>query len=137
MGRLIAIDYGRVRCGVAVTDVLRITANALETIPTRFIEDFIVSYCSREPVDKIIVGLPLTMKGEESESMQYIKPFVGRLKASLPDIPVEMYDERFTSVLAHRAMIEGGMKKHDRRNKAKVDKIAACIILEDYLEHGK
>ncbi len=134
MGRLVAIDYGRVRCGVAVTDILHITANALETIPTRHIEDFIVNYCQREPVDKIIVGQPRTVKGEDSESMQYIRPFVGKLNASLPDIPVEMYDERFTSVLAHRAMIDGGMKKNERRNKANVDKIAACIILEDYIE---
>lgn len=134
MGRLLAIDFGKARCGVAVSDSLQIIANPLDTIATKEIISFLVSYCQLEQVDKIIVGLPKQMSGEDSESMRYIKPFVGRLKHAIPNIPIEMYDERFTSVLAHRAMIEGGMKKKDRQNKANVDKIAACIILEDYMQ---
>ena len=134
MGRLLAIDFGKARCGVAVSDSLQIIANPLDTVATKEIIPFLVSYCQSEQVDKIIVGLPKQMSGEDSESMRYIKPFVGRLKHAIPNIPIEMYDERFTSVLAHRAMIEGGMKKKDRQNKANVDKIAACIILEDYMQ---
>ncbi len=134
MGRLLAIDFGKARCGVAVSDSLQIIANPLDTVATKEIISFLVSYCQSEQVDKIIVGLPKQMSGEDSESMRYIKPFVGRLKHAIPNIPIEMYDERFTSVLAHRAMIEGGMKKKDRQNKANVDKIAACIILEDYMQ---
>lgn len=134
MGRLLAIDFGKARCGVAVSDSLQIIANPLDTVATKEIFPFLVSYCQSEQVDKIIVGLPKQMSGEDSESMRYIKPFVGRLKHAIPNIPIEMYDERFTSVLAHRAMIESGMKKKDRQNKANVDKIAACIILEDYMQ---
>ena len=126
MGRILAIDYGRKRTGLAVTDILQIVANGLETVPTHTLMQYIKDYVAREPVDK--------MNGEQSESMQYIKPFVARLAKELPDIPVEMYDERFTSTLAHRAMIEGGMKKSDRRDKARVDSIAATIILNDYLQ---
>ena len=88
----------------------------------------------REPVDKIVIGLPKQMNGEQSESMKYIKPFVARLAKEMPEMPVEMYDERFTSTLAHKAMIDGGMKKSDRRDKARVDSIAATIILNDYLQ---
>ena len=135
MGRLIAIDFGRVRSGVAVTDNMQIIANPLDTLPTKDLIAFLVDYCGRETVEKIIVGHPLQMSGEDSDSMRYITPFVGRLRNALPDMPIEMYDERFTSVLAHRAMIDGGMKKSDRQNKANVDKIAACIILEDYITH--
>ena len=134
MGRILAIDYGRKRTGLAVTDILQIVANGLETVPTHTLMQYIKDYVAREPVDKIVVGLPKQMNGEQSESMQYIKPFVARLAKELPDIPVEMYDERFTSTLAHRAMIEGGMKKSDRRDKARVDSIAATIILNDYLQ---
>lgn len=133
MGRLLAIDYGRVRTGVAVSDVLRLIANPLATVPTKELESFLTDYCSKETVDKIIIGLPRQMSGEESDSMRYIKPFAGRLRHILPDIPIEMYDERFTSVLAHKAVIESGMKKHDRQDKGRIDKIAACIILEDYM----
>lgn len=134
MGRILAIDYGRKRTGLAVTDILQIVANGLETVPTHTLMQYLKAYVAREPVDKIVVGLPKQMNGEQSESMQYIKPFVARLAKELPDIPVEMYDERFTSTLAHRAMIEGGMKKSDRRDKARVDSIAATIILNDYLQ---
>ncbi|MGM9833362.1 MAG: Holliday junction resolvase RuvX [Candidatus Limisoma sp.] len=133
MGRLLSIDYGRKRSGIAVTDVLGIVANGLATVRSHLLVDFLRDYCSREPVDAIIVGLPRQMNGEESESMKYIRPFLKRLSEALPDVPVEMFDERFTSVLAHRAMIDGGMKKSDRRNRGEVDKISATIILNDYL----
>lgn len=133
MGRLLAIDFGRVRSGIAVTDVLQIIANPLTTVPTNTLIDYLTNYCTTETVDKIIVGQPKQMSGDDSDSMRYITPFVGRLRNALPHIPIVMYDERFTSVLAHKAMIAGGMKKSDRQNKANVDKIAACIILEDYL----
>jgi putative Holliday junction resolvase len=134
MGRVLAIDYGRKRTGLAVTDVLRITANPLLTIETNELLDWLVSYFAHEQVDEVVIGHPTQMNGEESESMNYIRPFMGNFKKLFPDKPITMYDERFTSVLAHRAMLAGGMKKKDRQNKAVVDKIAACIILEGYLE---
>lgn len=134
MGRILAIDYGKKRVGVAVTDPLQIIANGLTTVPSGEILKFIVDYVSKENVEKIVVGLPKTMKGEDSESMRYITPFMASLKKKLPNIPVEMFDERFTSVLAHRAIIEGGVKKMDRRNKALVDEVSATIILQSYME---
>ncbi|MDE5784992.1 MAG: Holliday junction resolvase RuvX [Duncaniella sp.] len=134
MGRLLAIDYGRKRCGVAVTDTLQIVATALATVPAGDLVKFLSDYTSREPVDEIIVGLPRTMRGEQSESMKYILPAVGRIRSALPDIPVIYSDERFTSVLAHRAMIDSGVKKMDRRDKGAVDRMSAVIILNDYLQ---
>ena len=134
MGRVLAIDYGRKRTGLAVTDVLRITANPLLTIETNELLDWLASYFAHEQVDEVVIGHPTQMNGEESESMNYIRPFMGNFKKLFPDKPITMYDERFTSVLAHRAMLAGGMKKKDRQNKAVVDQIAACIILEGYLE---
>lgn len=134
MGRLLSIDYGRKRCGIAVTDTLQIVANGLTTVATHTLVDFIKQYVAREQVDKIIVGKPTTMQGEESESMRYITPGINRLKKELPNIPVEFWDERFTSVLAHRSMIDSGMKKMARRDKAVVDEISATIILNDYLQ---
>lgn len=134
MGRIIAIDYGKKRSGIAATDTLKIVANGLTTVPTHTLPDFIKKYTASENVEKIIVGLPKQMNNQPSESMKYIQPFVNRLRKELPEIPVEMYDERFTSVLAHRAMIDGGMKKMARRDKAIVDEISATIILNDYLE---
>jgi len=134
MGRILAIDYGRKRTGLAVTDVLRITANPLLTIETNLLMEWLANYFTQEIVDEVVIGHPTQMNGEESESMNYIRPFMGNFKKQFPNIPITMYDERFTSVLAHQAMIAGGMKKKDRQNKAVVDKIAACIILEGYLE---
>lgn len=133
MARILGIDYGRKRTGVAVTDPMQIVAGALGTIPTHTLERFITDYVAREPVERIVVGLPTQLNGQPSESMRYITPFVNRLKKILPNIPVVMYDERFTSTIAHQAMIDGGMKKSDRRDKARVDAIAATIILNDYL----
>ena len=134
MGRILAIDFGRKRTGLAVTDVLRITANPLLTIETKDLIPWLTDYIAREPVDEVVIGHPTQMNGEESESMNYIRPFMGVFKKHFPNLPITMYDERFTSVLAHQAMIAGGMKKKARQDKAVVDKIAACIILEGYLE---
>lgn len=134
MGRILAIDYGRKRTGLAVTDVLRITANPLLTIETNQLIAWLTDYFAHEPVDEVVIGHPTQMNGQDSESMNYIRPFMGVFKKTFPTIPITMYDERFTSVLAHRAMIDGGMKKKNRQDKAVVDKIAACIILEGYLE---
>ena len=134
MGRLMAIDYGRKRCGIAVTDPLRIVATGLATVATSQLIEFISKYASTEVLDGIIVGLPRTVQGELSESMNYITPGVNRLKKVLPDIPVTFFDERFTSVIAHRSMLDSGMKKTQRRDKAIVDEIAATIILNDYLQ---
>ena len=134
MGRILAIDYGKKRTGLAVTDPLRITANPLLTIETKELINWLQTYFEKEKVDIVVIGHPTQMNGEESESMNYIRPFIGNFKKQFPTIPIAMYDERFTSVLAHQAMIAGGMKKKDRQDKAIVDKIAACIILEGYLD---
>ena len=134
MGRIIAIDYGRKRSGIAVTDTLQIVANGLTAVPTHTLLNFIKDYVSTESVDRIVVGLPKQMNNQPSENMKRIQPFVNRMRKELPEIPIEMYDERFTSVLAHRAMIDGGIKKMARRDKAIVDEISATIILNDYLE---
>ena len=134
MGRVLAIDFGRKRTGLAVTDMLRITANPLITIPTHTLEAWLKDYFAKEQVDEVVIGHPYQMNGEDSESMQYIQPFINRFRKVFPDMPLKEYDERFTSVIAHRAMISGGMKKSQRQDKAVVDKIAACIILEGYLD---
>lgn len=129
-----AIDFGRRRCGIAVTDGACIVANPLETVDTSALIDFVKSYVAREEVKTIVVGLPKTVRGEDSDSMRYLTPVINRLKKEIAPVPVEYFDERFTSVLAHRAMLDGGMKKMARRDKAVVDKISASIILNDYLE---
>ena len=134
MGRILAIDYGRKRCGIAVTDPLKIIANGLETVATHKLMDFLKEYTSREQVELIVIGHPTQLNGQPSESMRYITPFIDRLKKEMPNMPIEMVDERFTSSIAHQAMIDGGMKKSDRRDKARVDTIAASIILNDYLQ---
>lgn len=134
MGRILAIDYGRKRTGIAVSDTLQLIANGLTTVPTHQLLDFVVNYVAREPVDRILVGLPRQMNNEPSENMKRITPFVRALKNKLPGVEVEYVDERFTSVLAHRTMLEAGLKKKDRQNKALVDEISATIILQSYLE---
>ena len=134
MSRILAIDYGRKRTGLAVSDTMQIIANGLTTVPTHELLDFIAGYVQKEPVERIIIGLPKQMNNEVSENMKYIEPFVRLLKKKLPEIPVEFVDERFTSVLAHRTMLEAGLKKKDRQNKALVDEIGATIILQTYLE---
>ena len=137
MGRLLAIDYGKKRTGIAVTDTLQLIANGLTTVPTHELLAFILDYVSKEPVERILVGLPKQMNNEASENMKNIEPFVRSLQKKLPDIPVEYVDERFTSVLAHRAMLDAGLKKKDRQNKALVDEISATIILQSYMENRR
>lgn len=134
MGRLLSIDFGRKRCGIAVTDTLRIVATGLTTVATAQLIDFVKRYIVAEPVDRIVVGLPTTLRGEPSDSMRYLTPVINRLRKEIAPMPIEFYDERFTSTLAHRAMIDGGMKKMDRRNRAIVDEISATILLNDYLQ---
>ena len=134
MGRILAIDFGRKRTGLAVTDPLRITANPLITIPTHTLEEWLKDYFTKETVDEVVIGHPYQMNGEDSESMQYIQPFINRFKKVFPNMPLKEYDERFTYVIAHQAMIAGGMKKKQRQDKSVVDKLAACIILEGYLD---
>lgn len=134
MSRILAIDYGKKRTGIAVTDPLQLIANGLTTVETPQLEAFIMDYVGREEVECIVVGKPTQNNGEASENMRRIEPFVNRLRKVLPAIPVEYCDERFTSVLAHQAMLDGGLKKKDRQNKALVDEISACIILQSYME---
>lgn len=134
MARILGIDYGRKRTGIAVTDPLQIVANGLTTVPTHTLLDFIKKYIEHEQVEAIVIGKPTQLNGEPSESMRYIDPFIKRLQNELPQMPVILFDERFTSTLAHQAMIDGGMKKKDRQDKARVDAIAASIILNDYLQ---
>ena len=137
MGRLLAVDYGKKRTGIAVTDTLQLIANGLTTVPTHELLAFILDYVSKEPVERILVGLPKQMNNEASENMKRIEPFVRSLQKKLPDVPVEYVDERFTSVLAHRAMLDAGLKKKDRQNKALVDEISATIILQSYMENRR
>lgn len=137
MSRILAIDYGRKRTGLAVTDPMQIIASGLTTVATHELVDFIQKYVCQEKVERIIIGHPKQMNYEDSENMKNIVPFMNRLKKLLPEIPVELVDERFTSVLAHQAMLAGGLKKKDRQNKALVDEISATIILQSYLESRK
>lgn len=134
MGRILAIDYGKKRTGLAVTDPLRIIATALETVPTDSALKFLQSYLQKEPVDEFVIGMPKTLKSEDSEIAPLVRLFIEELKKTFPDKPVTEADERFTSRMAQRAMIDGGMKKKDRRDKANVDKISATIILQSYME---
>lgn len=134
MGRLLSIDFGRKRCGIAATDTLQIVANGVGTVPTAELTAWVKAYVAREPVDKIIVGLPVTLRGEPSESQRWLRPAIGRLAREVAPLAVEFYDERFTSTLAHRAMLDGGLHRMARRDKALVDEISATIILNDYLQ---
>ena len=134
MGRILAIDYGRKRCGVAVTDILKISANGLPTVATSELMKFLKDYCSREPVDEIIVGEPRDLHGNPSESMKYIQPFLGVLRKEMPNMKITMVDERFTSTIAHREMIAGGFKKKQSQEKGRADEMAAVLILTGYLE---
>ena len=137
MSRILSIDYGKKKTGIAVTDPMQIIANGLTTVETSKIWEFLADYLSKNEVERLIIGLPKQMNNEPSESMKYINPFVGRFKKLYPSIPVEFVDERFTSKLAFQAMIDGGLKKKERQNKALVDEISATIILQSYLETKK
>ena len=134
MGRIIAIDYGTKRTGLAVTDPLRIIAGALATVETKQLEKYLADYFSTNDVDIIVVGKPSQMNGQPSETMRYIEPLAARLRHAYPDKQVLLYDERFTSVMAHRAMLESGIGKMARRDKALVDRISATIILQSYMD---
>lgn len=133
MGRILAIDYGTRRTGIAVSDPLQLIAGGLATVETRELERYLAQYIAREDVSVIVVGKPTQMNGAPSKTMRYVQPLVGRLQRNHPAVEVVLYDERFTSVLAHRAMLDGGLRKTARRNRALVDMISATIILEDYM----
>ena len=134
MARILAIDYGQKRTGQAVTDSMQLIAGALDTVDTKDLERYILDYVSREDVSTIVVGKPTQLNGENSENMKRVEPFFFRLKKLFPDKEVTYYDERFTSVLAHQAMLQSGIGKKARQNKALVDKISATIILEDFMQ---
>ena len=129
MARILCIDYGKKRCGIAVTDPLQIAANGLPTVPTAGLMQFLKEYCGREQVERIVVGLPTQLNGAPSESMKWIQPFVDRLRKEMPDMPVIMHDERFTSTIAHREMAAAGLKRSVRQQRDLADKTAAVLIL--------
>ena len=137
MDRIIGIDYGRKRVGVAVSDPLRIFASALDTVPSAKIIDYLKKYAESETVERFVVGYPMNLNNTPSEAAADVDIFLKQLKKHFPDIPVTLEDERFTSVLAHRAMIDGGVRKMDRRDKAAVDKVSAALILQTYLDRDK
>ncbi|HIW97644.1 MAG TPA: Holliday junction resolvase RuvX [Candidatus Tidjanibacter gallistercoris] len=134
MGRILAIDYGTKRTGIAVSDPQRIIAGGLDTVPTAQLVPWLVNYIAAERVDIIVVGLPVRTDGSPSDTHEAAGKLASRLAAAFPDVRVTMFDERFTSVLAHRAMLEGGMKKMQRRDKAAVDRISATILLQDFMD---
>ena len=137
MGRILAIDYGSKRVGLAVTDPLRIIASSLEALHSKDVIDFLKKYLQKEAVDIIVVGEPKTLMNIKSDSARFIDPFVKHLERTFPEVTVVRYDERFTSAIALQTMIMGGMKKKDRKIKQNVDKISATIILQDYMEFMK
>lgn len=137
MSRVLAIDYGVRRTGIAVTDPLQLIANGLTTVDSRQLLDFLKDYVAREPVELFLVGKPMQTNGRESENLANVRKFVEKLQQALPHIPVEWWDERYTSVLAHQTMLCGGVKKMARRNKALVDEISATIILQGWMERRK
>lgn len=138
MSRILAIDYGKKRTGLAVTDPLQIIANGLTTVETKDLFDFLTQYVGREEVERIVIGKPTQTNGMPSENFKRVENFVNRWRKACPAIPIDYYDERFTSVLAQRAIIEGGVKKKVRReNKGLVDEVSATIILQDYMNSRK
>ncbi len=134
MNRIVGIDFGSARVGVAVSDPLGVFASPLETVPSAKIIEYLQTYAAREQVERFVLGYPLNLNGAPAQAAPDVDRFLEQLNKHFPDIPVSLEDERFTSVLAHRAMIDGGMKKSDRRNKASVDRISAAIILQGYLD---
>ena len=134
MGRILAIDYGTKRTGIAVSDPLQLIAGGLETVPTKELEQWLARYLAREEVTTIVLGKPSRMDGTPSETWRFIEPLAGRLRRAYPDKEVTFYDERLTSVIAHRTMLESGIGRMARRDKALVDKISATIILQGYME---
>ncbi len=134
MGRILALDIGRKRTGVAATDPLRIIANGISTIPTHTVIEFLTDYFQKEHVDIIVIGYPKQLNNQPSEAVTYIQPVINRIKKVFPNLTIDLVDERFTSKLAFQTMIDGGVKKKDRQNKALVDTISATIILQSYME---
>lgn len=134
MSRVLAIDYGQKRTGLAVTDTLQIVPGGLCTVATKELMKFLTDYFQHEQVERIIVGLPRQTNGKDSDNLPRVKAFVAQFLKQFPNIPVEMYDERFTSVIAHRTMLEAGLKKKARQNKALVDEISATIILQSWMD---
>ena len=134
MGRILSIDYGRKRTGIAVTDPLQIIAGGLATVATSQLLDWLRAYMEKEKVELVVVGEPWQTNGKPSENLPRVRAFVRSLNKAFPELPVVYYDERFTSVLAHQAMIDGGLKRKARQDKALVDEISATIILQSYLE---
>ena len=134
MARILSIDYGKKRTGIAVTDPLQIIPGGLATVPTQELVAFLKDYFSRESVERVVIGEPRQMDGNASENLARVREFVARFKKQFPAVPIEYYDERFTSVLAHRAIIDSGIGRKARCNKALVDEISATIILQDYLQ---
>lgn len=137
MARILSIDFGKKRTGLAVTDPLQLIAGGLATVATSELYEYLQQYVAREPVERIVIGEPRQPNGQPSENLARVQQFVNRWRKQMPQIPIEYYDERFTSVLAHRAMIDGGLKKKARQDKALVDEISATIILEDYMRSRK
>lgn len=137
MNRTIGIDYGSARVGVAVSDPLGIFASPLETVPSAKIIEYLQNYATVETIERFVVGYPLNLNGAPAQAATDVDVFLKKLQKAFPDTPLALEDERFTSVLAHRAMIDGGMKKSDRRDKNSVDKISAAIILQSYLDKKK
>ena len=137
MARILSIDYGKKRTGLAVTDPLQLIAGGLATVSTSELFDWLKDYIAREGVERIVIGEPRQPNGQPSENLARVQQFVNRWRRAVPDIPIEYYDERFTSVLAHQAMLDGGLRKKARQDKALVDEISATIILEDYVRSRK
>ena len=137
MGRIIAIDYGRKRTGLAVTDKLQLIANGLTTVPSGEVVSYLMNYVLNESVDFFIVGYPKQMNNQPSENLKYVEAFVKHLSKAISGIPIKYYDERFTSVMAQQAMIDGGLKKKKRQDKGLIDEISAVLILQNYLESTK
>jgi putative Holliday junction resolvase len=137
MGRILGIDYGRKRVGLAVTDPLKIFASPLETVPAHDLDRFIEEYLTTEEVDAFVIGFPVQMNNKPSESVKYVNPFIRKLKKKFPDKTIHLVDERFTSQMAFRTMIDGGVKKEKRKDKSMVDKISASIILQSFLDKKK
>ena len=137
MARILSIDYGKKRTGLAVTDPLQIIAGGLATVSTSELFEWLQAYLAKEQVERIIIGEPRQPNGQPSENLARVQQFVNRWRKAVPNVPIEYYDERFTSVLAHQAMLDVGLKKKARQDKALVDEISATIILEDYLRSRK
>ncbi len=134
MGRILAIDYGRKRTGIAVTDPMQIIANGLDTLPSHSVIEFLKSYFQKEKVDEVVIGYPKQLNNQPSESVGFVNEFITRFKKNFPGMDLHLVDERFTSKMAFQAMIDGGLKKQQRRDKALIDKVSATIILQSYLE---